>query len=365
MPRPVTRDWVVRRRLATQLLSSAPAASPVEVVRHLACVQAQDAPLAAWSLALRSRTPTYAGVLAEQAAGGWVRTHLLRPTWHHVAAEDLRWVQALTGARVERSVASVARRLGLTEAVKEQALELLRDRLAGSTGLTRKELGAELVARGLSGSGEATGQLLMVAELRAVVCSGPPRGAEHTYVLVDEALPPADSDGWSAERAMVELAWRFYRGHGPASERDLHRWSGLPLTRVRGATAELAGRLESVRCDDEELWFDPSVPSRTTRRRTAYLLPTFDEAALTYPRTGFPRRAPVADRTGLLAEAGGGIVVVDGWDIGTFGRTVGAGRVRVTVRPEVALAAAEREGVEEAARTLAGFHELPLDLVVA
>jgi len=205
----------------------------------------------------------------------------------------------------------------------------------------------------------------MAAELRAVVCSGPPRGTEHTYALVDEALPQADSDGWSDERAMVELAWRFYRGHGPASARDLQRWSGLPLTRVRAATAELADRLESGRCDEEELWFDPSGPSRTTRRRSAYLLPTFDEAALTYPRTGFPRRAPAVDRTGLLAEAGGGIVVVDGRDVGTFGRTVGARRVTVTVRPEVALTAGERDAVEEAARALAGFHELPLDLVVA
>jgi hypothetical protein len=364
VPRTVTRDWVVRRRLATQLLSSVPAAGSGEAVRRLTGVQAQDAPLAAHSLAMRSRTTTYAGVLAEQASGSWVRTHALRPTWHHLATEDLRWIQALTGARVERSVASVARRLGLTEETKAQTIDVLRVLLAGPTPMTRKEIGVELAARSLSVSGEATGQLLMAAELRSVVCSGPPRGVEHTYVLVDDVVPPAESDGWSTERSVVELARRFYSGHGPASERDLHRWSGLPLTQVRAATAELGDRLEQVECDGEVLLFDPAVRTRTSRRNVAYLLSTFDEVALTYPRTGFPRRAPSADRTGLLGEAGGGIVVVDGHDVGTFGRKVGQKRVTVTVRPESRLAAAESEAVAEAAAFLAAFHELPLDLVV-
>ena len=85
-----------------------------DVVRLLTCVQAQDAPLAAWSLGMRMRpTTTYAGVLAEQAAGGWVRTHVLRPTWHFVAPEDLRWIQRVTARKVESSMAARHRGLGL------------------------------------------------------------------------------------------------------------------------------------------------------------------------------------------------------------------------------------------------------------
>src|SRR5690242_14305115 len=76
-------ERVHRRRLATQRMSSAGFTRGADVVRLLACVQSQDAPLAAWSLGMRM-TPgtTYARLLAEQASGGWVRTHLLRPTWH-------------------------------------------------------------------------------------------------------------------------------------------------------------------------------------------------------------------------------------------------------------------------------------------
>ncbi len=373
MTRAVTHDWVLRRRLAVQRLSSAPLPHAADVVRLLTCVQSQDAPLAAHSLALRSRDTSYAGVLAAQSAQGWVRTHFLRPTWHHVAPEDLRWIQALTGAKVEASAASRHRQLGLSPEVKERGIELLRVLLADGRTMTRRELGPEFAAAGLPGPGPAMAHQLMTAEVRSVICSGPPRGAEHTYALVDDAVAPAESDGWSRDRAAVELTHRFFAGHGPASERDLARWSALTLTEIRSATAELTTSaslrssypLEQVECRGETLWHDPSVPARETRDDAAYLLSTFDEAALTYPSTGFPRRNDEADRARLVSEAGGGIVVVGTDDVGTFKRRVGARRTLVTVRPEVELTAAERGAVAESAARLATFHDQPLDLTFA
>lgn len=373
MTRTVTRDWVIRRRLAVQRLSSAPLPHAADVVRLLTCVQSQDAPLAAHSLAMRSRDTSYAGVLAAQSAGGWVRTHVLRPTWHHVAPEDLRWIQSLTGAKVEASAASRHRQLGVTAEVKERGLELLRTLLADGHTLTRRELGPEFAAAGLPGPGEAMAHQLMTAEVRSVICSGAPRGAEHTYALVDDVVAPTDSDAWSRERAAVELTHRFYAGHGPASERDLQRWSGLTLTEIRSATAELTTSsalqlshpLARVECGDETVWFDPTVAARTSRKHPAYLLSTFDEAALTYPRTGFLRRSSRADRTRLVSEAGGGIVVVGAHDVGTFKRRADPARTLVTVRAEVDLTRAERDGIAEAAEFLATFHGRPLDLTFA
>ena len=371
MTRTVPRDWVIHRRLATQRLSGAPLPRAADAVRLLTCVQSQDAPLAAHSLAMRSRDTSYAGVLAAQSAGGWVRTHILRPTWHYVAPEDLRWIQSLTGAKVEGGMPARHHGLGLTPEVKERGLELLQELLSGGRALTRKEIGPQFAAAGLPGPGEAMAHQLMSAEVRAVICSGPPRGSEHTYVLVSDTIPAAASDSWSREQGLVELTHRFYAGHGPASERDLQRWSGLTLTEIRSATAELTSSaslrsshpLEAVECEGQTLWFDPTVSGRTTREHTAYLLSTFDEAALTYPRTGFPRRDPSADRTRLVSEATGGVVVVDGHDVGTFKRKVQPKRVIVTIRPDVDLAASERDGIAEAAEFLAAFHELPLNLV--
>ncbi|MFC7491939.1 MULTISPECIES: winged helix DNA-binding domain-containing protein [unclassified Knoellia] len=373
MPRHVTRDWVIRRRLAVQRLSSAPLPQAADAVRLLTCVQSQDAPLAAHSLAMRSRAITYAAVLAEQSAGGWVRTHILRPTWHHVAPEDLRWIQALTGGKVEAAMPARHRQLGLTPEIVDRGIDLLRELLRGGRTMTRKEIGPEFAAAGLPGPGETMAHQLICAEVRAVICSGPPRGTEHTYALVDETIPAAEADTWSRERALVELTHRFHAGHGPASERDLQRWSGLTLTEIRSATAEIMTSsslqsthpLESVECQGETLWYDPTVTARTSLKHTAYLLSTFDEAALTYPTTGFPRSNPDTDRTRLISEAAGGIVVVDGHDLGTFKRKTEPRRVTVTVRLEADLDPAERDGIAEAAQFLAAFHDLPLNLVFA
>lgn len=153
MTRAVTPDWVVARRLAVQRLSSAPLARAQDVVRLLTCVQSQDAPLAAHSLAMRSRDVTYAGVLAAQSTGGWVRTHVLRPTWHFLAPEDLRWVQALTGPKIESGMPARHRQLGLTPEVIDEGVDLLRRLLAGRRAMTRREIGPEFAAAGLPGPG--------------------------------------------------------------------------------------------------------------------------------------------------------------------------------------------------------------------
>ncbi|KRE41126.1 winged helix DNA-binding domain-containing protein [Knoellia sp. Soil729] len=370
MTRRVARDWVLRRRMAVQRLSAAPLPHASDAVRLLTCVQSQDAPLAAHSLAMRSCDTSYAGVLAVQSAGGWVRTHILRPTWHFVAPEDLRWIQSLTGAKVEGGMPAQHQRLGITARVIDSGIEVLREVLRGGTALTRKELTPQFVAAGLPGPGQPLAHQLISAEVRSVICSGPPRGTEHTYVLVDEAIPPAPSDSWSREQALVELTHRFYAGHGPASERDLQRWSGLTLTEIRSATAELTTPaslrsthpLESVECEGQTLWFDPTVSAHATREHPAYLLSTFDEAALTYPSTGFPRRDHDADRARLVSQSGGGVVIVQGRDVGTFKRKVEPSRTLVTVSADVDLTSGERDAIAVAAQFLADFHERPLHL---
>ncbi len=356
---------VIARRLATQRLTSAGLPRGADVVRLLTCVQAQDAPLAAWSLGMRLRAgASHAGVLDEQAAGGWLRTHVLRPTWHLVAPEDLRWLQRLTGPKVESSMSGRHRGLGLDERTVGRALETLADLLGGPTPLTRREIATAFAARGLPAGGEQMAHQLIVAELRAVICSGPPRGANHTYVLVDEAVPVHPHDALDGADARRELVRRFVRGHGPASERDLARWCALTLGEIRPALADLAPDLGHVEIGEHRLWFDPGGSRRTSRPQRALLLPTFDEASLSYATTGFPRRDPGADRARLVSEAGGGVVVVDGEDAGTWKRTVARSSVRVAVRADVPLENDEVTAVTHAAQSLATFLDLPLDLSI-
>lgn len=71
---------------------------------------------------MRSRSESYAAVLAEQAGLGFVPHARRCLTWHHVAAEDLR-LQALTGLRIESVRRRATELLGLDTAAKDRALD--------------------------------------------------------------------------------------------------------------------------------------------------------------------------------------------------------------------------------------------------
>ena len=246
-----------------QRLTSTPLADPADVVRLLTCVQAQDAPLARYSLGLRTAGATDDGVREALDSGRIVRTHVLRPTWHFVATEDLRWILRLTSAKVESGMAARHRQLELDPATVERAHAELADVLAGGRHLTRPEVSAAFGEAGLPSASDQVGHLLLVAELRGVVCSGRLRGRDHTYALVDEVVPAAPER--PRDDAVRELVLRFFAGHGPAAVTDLARWTTLTQADVKAALADLGERLSTTSVDGLTLWFDPEPVARSAR----------------------------------------------------------------------------------------------------
>ena len=55
--------------------------------------------------------------------GGVLRTHVLRPTWHFVRAEDIGWLLDLTGPRVRRVT---GQQLRTAHGLDERAIEHAR-----------------------------------------------------------------------------------------------------------------------------------------------------------------------------------------------------------------------------------------------
>lgn len=159
---------------------------------------------------------------------------------------------------------------------------------------------------------------LMMAEATALVCSGPLAADEHTYVLLDDVVPP--SEPLPRQEAATRLVHRFVAGHGPTSLRDLQRWSNITRTEARAGLA--SGGFETGTVDGVELWWRPDAP--VAGLDGVHLLPTFDEAWLCHDHPRFPRLA--GHRLGELhlsaAEAGWGLVIRDGLDIGSFRRRV-------------------------------------------
>src|SRR5205823_11718341 len=165
-----------------------------------------------------------------------LRTHVLRPTWHFVLPEDIRWLLAATAHRVHRLNAFVYRQQGLDEPTRSRATDLAAAALDERKSLTRKEIGEVLEHAGIDVGGLRLTLLVMHAELEAVICSGGLRGRQHTYALLDERAPHARR--LDRDEALAELALRYFTGHGPATAKDLASWASLTVAEgTRGLDA--------------------------------------------------------------------------------------------------------------------------------
>ena len=205
----MTGREIAHRRLHNQHLAGTPLETPAAVVRRLGAVQAQDYAAAKWAVAQRTADVSDAALDQAFAAGAILRTHVMRPTWHFVTPEDIRWLLALTAPRVKAAIAYYDRRLGLDDHLVGRSNAALGEALAGGAPLTRPELAAALTHAGITtegADGQRVGQLIMHAELDGILCSGARRGKQFTYALLaDRASHPRILE---RDEALAELAGR-------------------------------------------------------------------------------------------------------------------------------------------------------------
>jgi hypothetical protein len=254
-------------------------ATPGDVVRHLVAMQAQEHRYARWSVAQRMKRPGRRDAIdAAFDAGAFVRTHVLRPTWHYVAADDLRWLLALSGPFVLKRSARRRDELELDAHTLHRTNDIVAAEVADGP-RTRHELGAAIERHGVSAAGQRLPYLLMHAELCGVVCSGPMRGKEHTYAAFDTRA--SGRAGPSGDEAAAELARRYFTSHGPALLHDFVWWAGLPVGTARAALDAAAPALESRDVDDRTYWYAESFVSRSAGPR-ADLVQVYDETIVAY-----------------------------------------------------------------------------------
>jgi hypothetical protein len=276
-----SRD-VAHARLHNQRIASGGFSRPEDVVSWLGAVQAQDYPGAKWALALRMRRRIVdADVERAFAAGAILRTHVMRPTWHFVAPADIRWLLSLTAPRVRVALSSYDRRLELDAAVVKRSNKTIARALVGGAHLTRQELRAALQKAGIAADGvQRLAHLAVHAELDGVICSGPLRGKQFTYALLDERVPAQPA--LPRDEALAELTRRYFTSHGPAQLRDFVWWSGLRTSDARAGLEMAQSRLAEEVIDGKQYWFSSSMRTLAPPPRTAYLLPLYDEYLIAY-----------------------------------------------------------------------------------
>ena len=223
--------------------------------------------------------------------------------------------------------------LGLTDAEAERARTLAVAALGGGRSMRRADLLAVIDDGGVATTGQRGYHLLWFLAQTGTLCLGPTDGAEQLFVLLDEWVPaPRRLEG---EKALGELALRYFTGHGPATVHDLARWSGIGVRDARAGLAAVRERLACAEAEGTEYLMDPTTPelleAYRDEARGTFLLPGFDEFVLGYRDRGSVLDPAFADR---IVPGNNGIfrptVVSDGRLVGTW-RWNGKGAKRAAV----------------------------------
>ena len=313
---------ILARRLRAQRLTGAPCAAPEEVVGLLGAVQAQDFGPAKWAVGMRAGGADDEAVERAFSAGAILRTHVLRPTWHFVLPADIRWLLTATAPRIKAGNAGRYRQLGLDDGTLRRGSQALAAALRGGHQLTRAEAAAVFSDAGISAENQRLPYLLMAAELDALVCSGPRRGKQHTYMLLEERAPDAPDP--PRDEALAELARRFFAGHGPATVKDFAVWASLTLAEVRAAIERAGPVLRREEAGGLRLWAAADAPRRPPRPRSpvVHLVQGYDEYIMGYAETKRLLAAPGSTWTPATPPVFGLVILLDGRVAGFWKRTV-------------------------------------------
>lgn len=271
-------------RLLSQQLQKPAFSEPKDLVAWMGAIQAQEPTMAKWAVGVRLKAGTLQKVERALEKGEILRTHVMRPTWHMVAAEDIRWMLKLSSRRILQAVDSYSKGRGLemTESFYAQSNRLLEKILMGNKSLTRQEIAAEFNRVGVCADDHRINYFLTRAELEGIVCSGVEKAGKFTYALLEERAPLVAE--LTKDESLARLAKNYFRSHSPASLQDFIWWSGLSTTEARQAIYLIEPELITETAEGQDFYIHESCNLKGRMAESVHLLPSYDEYLISYKK---------------------------------------------------------------------------------
>ena len=284
-----------------------------------------------------------------------MRAWMMRKTVHLIPSEDAGWLLPLFSDQIVRWSRKRLDDFGLDRAGQDRALAVLHRAVDQHGPLTRPELAERLAGAGFDTANEFKVHLWLLATLDGELCLGPDRGGQTCLVHTRDWIGGLETR--PREDSLAELARRYLRAYGPATERDLVRWAGLPLRDGRVGLKRIAGGLEQVELGGETLLTLGRRP-RATRSPMIRLLGAYDNYNLGYESRDFaldPEHAKqVAPGGGIIRPA----ITVDGRIVGTWSSKRSGRRLAVSIEPFERLDSAWVDDIEAEVSDLGRFEGL-------
>ena len=271
-------------RLQNQQLLNPLFCQPKELVSWLGAMQAQNYSMVKWAVGTRLKSATIQTVEEALRKGEILRTHVMRPTWHLVAAEDIRWMLKLSARRIKSANDSFAKGydLEITDELYAKSYNLLEKILCGNKSLTKQEIAEHFCCSGIlvEADNHRMTRFMVRAEQEGIVCSGEDKGGKYTYALLEERVPPVPEI--TKDEALARLARSYFRSHAPAVLQDFIWWSGLPVSEAKQAIYLIESELTAEQWNGQTWYVHEACRTRGKVSGRLHLLPSYDEYLLGY-----------------------------------------------------------------------------------
>jgi hypothetical protein len=322
---------ILKLRLTNTGLSQSQFKNPYEAVSHLGAVQAQDYGAAKWSLGLRIKDSVDQDLEKAFNEGSILRVHVMRPTWHFVIPENIRWMVELTAPRVKQALSPSNRKLELDDTLFKRTNSAIVKALRGHNYLTRQELNSILTKMGIRTDVQRLAHIIARAELDGLICSGPRRGKQFTYALVDERA--ANSPKISREQAMAKLALHYFTSHGPAQIEDFSWWSGLTVKDTKPVLELIKSELNQETIKGKTYWFSTHAGGTVPEPPPALLLSIYDEYMIAYKdRSGLSEGREI-EKMLSMGNALTAVIILNRKVAGTWNKVLKKNTVEIRLNP--------------------------------
>lgn len=314
-------------RLHNQLLAGHRLQTPDQIVSRMGAMQSQSLDLAKWAIGARLDGKAARNIDEGLNSGKIIRTHILRPTWHFISAEDHRWMFDLSRIRLQPVYRSYCKTLGADESLIYRAVSTVEKALQGGRHLTKEEIGEALRAQDIILDTHLLTLTLSYAEMEGSICNGRLQGNKQTFTLIEEWIPRKQP--LHKEEAMARLAQTYFTSHAPATINDFSWWSGLSLTECRQAIEMIRSSLVCDEINGRTFWMRSDIKTPPANGNSALLLPPFDEYVVSYKdRSEIIQEhhyAKVMTKNGLFSPT----IMLDGEIIGSWKKSVQKGAPQI------------------------------------
>ena len=271
----------VNRRLQNQKIEGMKAETPLEAVRWMGAIQAQEYGHALWAIGLRTKASTKIAVEEAILEKKIIRTWPMRGTLHFVVPEEARWLLNLSKERMRQKSQTRMKELGIDDQLIEYCKGLLIEELKNDKLRTRQELFTLLEKEGISTKDQRGYHILWHIAQDGVISMGPMIEKKQSFMLLENVAPYLPEI--PRDEALGRLAKKYFSSRGPATVFDFAWWAGLLIEDARIGIEIIRNRLKPENIGEKEFWiFEKETELEIDTEPQLRFLPSFDEYLISY-----------------------------------------------------------------------------------